>query len=335
MVKHWILEHPQEKEQPAFKFKIVASFQDSLTRQIAESVRIDRRGGMVLNSKTEYSRCSLPRLTVDLEEWKSQKEAMMKSEKAREKIESEKQREAEESIMAECTAGIEKRKASEATEAGGRRKKRRKLEPLTEWGEHPVEVGVEEARNWLNQPVEKDLDTAGGSKQMRITAYTVGVQELLRRRADDWVQRCLLEDVWKTVELKAEVHGSVRALEIDLETCVEMAVPGNDGGDASEASGQRSRSSMELEKIGLKSRCRQKKPMTKPVSRKKKKEKEFQDLINRTRKMTGWRIERGVRTECGTAELNGCNASQLITHNQNLDITSRIIQTNNFICKGQ
>ena len=26
MVKHWILEHPQEKEQPAFKFKIVASF---------------------------------------------------------------------------------------------------------------------------------------------------------------------------------------------------------------------------------------------------------------------------------------------------------------------
>ena len=153
-------------------------------------------------------------------------------------MESEKQRVAEESIMAENPAGTEKRKAPEATEARGRKKKMRKLEPLTEWGEHPVEVVVEEARNWLNQHVEKDLDAAVGSKQMRKTAYTVGVQELLRRRADDWVRRCLLEDVWKTVELRAEVQGNVRALEIDLETGVEMAVPCNDGGDASEASGQ-------------------------------------------------------------------------------------------------
>ena len=69
-----------------------------------------------------------------MEEWKRQKEAMMKSDKAREKMEPEKQRVAEESIMAE------KRKTPKATEAGGRRKKKRKLEPLTEWGEHPLEV---------------------------------------------------------------------------------------------------------------------------------------------------------------------------------------------------
>ena len=50
-------------------------------------------------------------------------------------------------------------------------------------------------------------------------------------------------------------------------------------------------------KIGLRSRSSKKKPMTKPISRKKLKEKEFQDLMSRTRKMTGWRIEAGVKTD--------------------------------------
>ena len=36
-------------------------------------VRIDLRGGGVLNSKTEYSRCRIPRLVVDMEEWKRKK----------------------------------------------------------------------------------------------------------------------------------------------------------------------------------------------------------------------------------------------------------------------
>ena len=69
MVKHWLTDHPQEESLPVFKFKVVASFQDALSRQVAESVRIDMRGGQVLNSKTEYSRCRLPRLTIDRNEW--------------------------------------------------------------------------------------------------------------------------------------------------------------------------------------------------------------------------------------------------------------------------
>ena len=44
-----------------------------MTRQISESVRIDMRGGGVLNSKTEYLRCILPRLVIDNEEWKKAK----------------------------------------------------------------------------------------------------------------------------------------------------------------------------------------------------------------------------------------------------------------------
>ena len=72
---------------PRFKFRMVASFQDSLTRQVAESVRIDMRKGRVLNSKTEYSRCKLPRLTVDLEEWRRSQEEAWQAGKERDRLE--------------------------------------------------------------------------------------------------------------------------------------------------------------------------------------------------------------------------------------------------------
>ena len=47
----------------------INSFQDSLTRQLAESVRIDRRGSNILNSRSEYYRCQVPRLQIDQEVW--------------------------------------------------------------------------------------------------------------------------------------------------------------------------------------------------------------------------------------------------------------------------
>jgi hypothetical protein len=45
IVKHWATSHPELKSPPKFKMKIVSSFQDAMTRQISESVRIDMRGG--------------------------------------------------------------------------------------------------------------------------------------------------------------------------------------------------------------------------------------------------------------------------------------------------
>ena len=53
--------------------KVVGSFKDALSRQLSEAVMIDLRGGGVLNSKTEYSRCRVPRLVVDMEEWRKKK----------------------------------------------------------------------------------------------------------------------------------------------------------------------------------------------------------------------------------------------------------------------
>ena len=59
-----------------FTFKIVNTFQDHLTRQLAEAVRIDLRGEEILNSKVEYSRCRVPRLRVDMEGWIEKKKVV-------------------------------------------------------------------------------------------------------------------------------------------------------------------------------------------------------------------------------------------------------------------
>ena len=54
---------------PQFRLKIVSSFSDPLTRQLAEAVRIEHRGADILNSKSEFLRCKVPRLKLDMEEW--------------------------------------------------------------------------------------------------------------------------------------------------------------------------------------------------------------------------------------------------------------------------
>ena len=59
--------------EPDFDLRAIKYHRTALDRQLGEAVRIRRRGGegAVLNSKSEYSRCRIPRLIVeeqDLEE---------------------------------------------------------------------------------------------------------------------------------------------------------------------------------------------------------------------------------------------------------------------------
>ena len=66
--KHSIEKHKGSKK-VKFQFKVVKQFFTALSRMVAESVRIARRSevssNILLNSKGEYNRCKLPRLTVD------------------------------------------------------------------------------------------------------------------------------------------------------------------------------------------------------------------------------------------------------------------------------
>ena len=73
-IKHWILSHPEMQEPPAFRFKIIKTFKDPMSRQLSEAVRIELRGSDILNSKGEYNRCRVPRLRVDMTEWQQKQQ---------------------------------------------------------------------------------------------------------------------------------------------------------------------------------------------------------------------------------------------------------------------
>ena len=58
-----------DAEKLEFSMKVVKPHQSALTRQVHEAVRIKRRAAAsnttILNSKSEYSRCQLPRLILE------------------------------------------------------------------------------------------------------------------------------------------------------------------------------------------------------------------------------------------------------------------------------
>ena len=64
--KHQELEHGGEST-PRFMMRVVKHYRTALSRQVGEAVRIGRRGGagMILNSKSEYNRCKIPRLVIE------------------------------------------------------------------------------------------------------------------------------------------------------------------------------------------------------------------------------------------------------------------------------
>ena len=69
MLKHILTKHPdQDMEQVTFGMKIIRTCKSSFERQIYESVSIqhERKEHIVLNSRSEYNRCSLPRLSTQI-----------------------------------------------------------------------------------------------------------------------------------------------------------------------------------------------------------------------------------------------------------------------------
>ena len=68
ILKHHLFHHGGRGE-PAFHMRLVKTFKSALTRQVSEAVRMKRWGeDVVLNSKSEFNRCILGRLTLGEEE---------------------------------------------------------------------------------------------------------------------------------------------------------------------------------------------------------------------------------------------------------------------------
>ena len=69
MLKHIVCSHPdQDMDQVEFGMKVLRYTQTSFERQILESVIIqkERTEHKILNSRTEYNRCSLPRICTQV-----------------------------------------------------------------------------------------------------------------------------------------------------------------------------------------------------------------------------------------------------------------------------
>ena len=69
MFKHWQNEHENE-EKPQFSMKILRRHRSAFVRQINEAVLIEMHceQDQILNSKSEYNRCQIPRLSVKIGE---------------------------------------------------------------------------------------------------------------------------------------------------------------------------------------------------------------------------------------------------------------------------
>ena len=65
MVKHWMTEHGEDNECQAFKFSVLSSYRDCLSRQVADVLRIRNSKDSLMNSKSEHTSNCLARVCVD------------------------------------------------------------------------------------------------------------------------------------------------------------------------------------------------------------------------------------------------------------------------------
>ena len=69
MLKHILDDHPGEKiENIKFGMRVKLRFKTALERQVSEAVEIHQaqlKGYQLMKSKSEYSRCSLPKLSIE------------------------------------------------------------------------------------------------------------------------------------------------------------------------------------------------------------------------------------------------------------------------------
>ena len=157
-VKHWLLDHGELKEPPEFKFRLVRSFKDPMSRQLSEDVRIELRGNDILNSRAEYNRSRVPRLRVDLEGWEK-----TKSKTPTIQVEECHEQDYETSL----TLSDLKRKGSNDEENKQRKPKRIKLDKLKRWGESLTEDNVDENLPegwWQKEQVIENETVSTGSR---------------------------------------------------------------------------------------------------------------------------------------------------------------------------
>ena len=195
MVKHWRISHPELPTHPKFSIQVIGSYRDALSRQVGEAVRIDLRGEDVLNSKAEFNRCRLPRLTINRDDWlfKSDQNTVIAKPKEGTEVTGEFPEaggtfddELGESALWNLgkmkKASKRKKKVKDDTKTGsdteGRKKKRAKLEKLENWGEAELENELD-VRSWLLKPAQTPV-ASRKMKQMEMEFSMVGTVKVTK-----------------------------------------------------------------------------------------------------------------------------------------------------------
>ena len=145
---------------PKFEFKLISSFQDPLTRQLSEAVRIEQRGPDILNSRSEFNRCKVPRLRIETEAWNNKWLAKKVPSLEEESVEDNDWCDIQE-LDGECRKQGKKRKREEAEP----RKKKRKFENLTGWDEVNEELSShqEDLDGWFKVEKKKETSKPGNN----------------------------------------------------------------------------------------------------------------------------------------------------------------------------
>ena len=189
MVKHQTMEHGGEQE-PKFTMKVFKHYKTALGRQVAEAVRIRRRGGegAILNSRGEFNRSHIPRLQIEDKEPEGAAESRKKDREQNRKVLKEQDKNWEEDRAREmgvngrmgATASPSKRRMLEQelqTEgaAPSKRRKRRKHEVLSEdWGELGAipNYKMEEPREPQDmEPLGSTIPREQALRQLSITGF--------------------------------------------------------------------------------------------------------------------------------------------------------------------
>jgi hypothetical protein len=64
IVKHWMDRHSDMNQPPPFRFRVLRTFKDCLTRQLSEAININMSKDSLLNSKNEYITNCITRISV-------------------------------------------------------------------------------------------------------------------------------------------------------------------------------------------------------------------------------------------------------------------------------
>ena len=152
ILKHQMAEHGGSSS-PKFVMRVVRHYRSALSRQVGEAVRISRRGGArsILNSKSEYNRCRIPRLVMkeideeqiaeqearELEEASEQLEACRRAWEQQRTVAREQELRTARSRLDKIETKMKSKKREQEQPEGGVSKRRKKLKYSVEepgWG---------------------------------------------------------------------------------------------------------------------------------------------------------------------------------------------------------